>query len=267
MRDDCIWRTPSVGMPSRLDLLTAAIARQHLRLGQIGRPVLVGIAEDELARLQRRARPRRRLVTRSLDHRLRQPVPEPEVIVGVIERRRRVQIQYRQTAHTVAPGHQLVVHPGGPRMFSVVAREQDRDRMQVGARQPAHPIVRVGGPGIAQDVGPSRHALAKRLRERCQGFLGNPQRPQAVPRERQRDPPLACCPSRLAPRRRSRPPGSARTATPGRRPDRRTTGTHSGRSSPACGSAECAECHRTQASVHVSVRITAFGRACRKTPL
>jgi hypothetical protein len=39
--------------------------------------VLVGIAEDELARLQRRARPRRGLFTRALDHRLRQPVPEP----------------------------------------------------------------------------------------------------------------------------------------------------------------------------------------------
>ena len=90
----------------------------------------------------------------------------------VIERRRRVQIQHRQTAHTIAPGHQLVVLSGGPRMFGVIAREQDRDRVQVSAGQTADPVVGVVGPGIAQDVGPSRHALAKRLRESRQGFLG-----------------------------------------------------------------------------------------------
>ena len=105
----------------------ASIAAQDFWLRQIGRPVLVGIAEDELARLQRRARPRRRHFTRALDHRLRQPVAEPEVIMCVIERRRRVQIQHRQTAHTLAPGHKLVVFSRGASMFGVIAREQDRD--------------------------------------------------------------------------------------------------------------------------------------------
>ena len=151
----------------------ASIAAQDFWLRQIGRPVLVGIAEDELSRLQRRAGPRRRLFTRSLDHQLRQPVPEPEVIMCIIERRRRVQIQHRQTAHTLAPGHKLVVFSRGASMFGVIAREQDRDCVQVTACQTADPVVRVVSPGIAQDVCPSRHALAKRLRESCQGFLGH----------------------------------------------------------------------------------------------
>ena len=98
------------------------------------------------------------------------------MIMCVIERRRRIQIQHRQTAHTLAPGHKLVVFSRGPSMFGVIAREQDRDRVQVGACQSAHPVVRVGGPGITQDVRAGRHALAKRLRESCQGFLGNPER-------------------------------------------------------------------------------------------
>ena len=98
------------------------------------------------------------------------------MIVRVIERRRRVQIQKRQPPHTVAAGHQLVVHPGRPRVLGVVASEQNRDRVQVGARQSAHPVVRMGGPGIAQDVGAGRHALPKRLRESRQRFFGYPER-------------------------------------------------------------------------------------------
>ena len=158
----------------------AAVAGQHFRLRQVGdRAVLVGIAEDELAGLQRRARAGRGLLARSLHHRLRQPVPEAEVVVGVVERRRRVQIQIRQPAHAVAPGDQLVVRRRGPGVLGVVAREQDRDRVQVVAGQSADPVVRVVAPGVAEDVGPGGHALAELLREGRERLLGHPERAQA----------------------------------------------------------------------------------------
>ena len=108
----------------------AAVARQHLGLRQIsGRPVFVGIAQDELAGFQRRSRARRRLLTGSLHHRLRQPVSEAEVVVGVVKRRRRVQVEDRQAPHPVAPSDVLVVHGGSAPVFGVRAREQDRDRV------------------------------------------------------------------------------------------------------------------------------------------
>ena len=75
-------------------------------------------------------------------------------------------------------------------MFGVVASKQDRDRVQVCTRQSTHPVVRVSGAGIAEDVGPGGHALAELLRESCEGLLGHAERPQTIPRECQRDPPL-----------------------------------------------------------------------------
>ena len=87
------------------------------------------------------------------------------MIVRVVERRRRVQIEKRQPAHTVAPGHQFVVRAGGPGVLGVVAREQDRDGMQVVAGQSALPVVRVVTAGVPEDVGAGGHALAERVGE------------------------------------------------------------------------------------------------------
>ncbi len=135
-------------------------------------------------------RPRRRFFTRPFNHRLGQTIPEPEMVMGVVEWRRRVQIQKRQATHPVATGHQLVVYPGGPGVFGVIASEQDRDRVQVVSSEPADPVIGMAHPGVSKDVGAGRHALAKSLRKGGQRFLGNPERPQAFPGERQRDPPF-----------------------------------------------------------------------------
>ena len=105
------------------------------------------------------------------DHRLGQPVPEAEVVVRVVERRRRVEIEERQLRTPSEPGHQLVVHSGGPRMLGVVAGEQDRDGVQVLTRQPADPVVRMGGPGVAEDVRAGRHALAGTRRGKWPAIL------------------------------------------------------------------------------------------------
>ena len=75
-------------------------------------------------------------------------------------------------------------------MFGVRAREQDRDRVQVIAGQATHPVVGMIGSGITQNVRTRRHALTELLGESGQRLVGHTERPQAVPGERQRDPPL-----------------------------------------------------------------------------
>ena len=167
----------------------AAVARQHLGLGQIGdRPVFVGIAEDELAGLQRCTGTRCRLLARSLHHRLRQPVAEAEVVVGVVERRRRVEVEVRQAAHAVGAGEQLVVLLDGPSHCSSV-RE---NRIAIACRSsPARPPTQCSGalapvsPRMsARGAMPSRNSSGKV----CQRLLGYAERAQTIPGERQRDP-------------------------------------------------------------------------------
>ena len=81
----------------------AAVAAEDFRLGLAGHvAVLVGIAEDEFARLQRAARAGRRLVARALDDRLRQPVAVAEVVVRVVERRGGVEVERREHLHPLA---------------------------------------------------------------------------------------------------------------------------------------------------------------------
>jgi hypothetical protein len=79
----------------------AAVAGETVGLRQAGgRAVLVGIAKNELACLDRRSRSGRRLDARSLDLRLREPVAEAEVVVGVVEWRGRLQIEIGEDLDT-----------------------------------------------------------------------------------------------------------------------------------------------------------------------
>src|SRR6266536_2282545 len=69
----------------------AAVAGQNFRLWQIGgRSVFVRVAEDEFARLERRAGAGRRHFASALDDRLREPVAVAEMVVCIVERRRRL---------------------------------------------------------------------------------------------------------------------------------------------------------------------------------
>ena len=225
----------------------APIAGQHLWLRKVGdRPVLVGVAENELTRLERSARAGSGLLTRSLDHRLRQPVAEPEVVMGVVERRCGVQIQERQASNAVAACHQLVVHPGGPAHVRH-RRARTGSRSHADRHQPARrPSCRAGCLRCLRGCRRGRPCPRETRRE------SSPVHSSGTPRARRPFQVNASVTHRFGavhrgagadaadPRR-----GSAPRATPGRRPVCRTTGTRTVRSSPGCGSAGCAEYRRS----------------------
>src|SRR4029077_3417277 len=78
----------------------AAVAGEDFRLRQRRiHTALIRVTENELARLERGSRTGRRLVTRALDHRLREPVAVVEMIVRVIEGRGRLEIERRERLH------------------------------------------------------------------------------------------------------------------------------------------------------------------------
>src|SRR5262249_27643595 len=74
----------------------ASVPRQDLGLRQRHVAVLVRIPEEELARLEGSSGARGWRDPRSLDFRLRHAIAISEVIVGVLERRRRLEIERRQ---------------------------------------------------------------------------------------------------------------------------------------------------------------------------
>ncbi len=85
----------------------------------------------------------RRLLTGALHHRLRQPVAEAEVVVGVVERRCRVEVEERQAAHAVGAGEQLVVLLDGSSAL-LVGRARTRSRSRADRRRPGRrPSARV----------------------------------------------------------------------------------------------------------------------------
>ena len=130
------------------------------------RAVFVGVAEEELARLQRRARARGRHVARPFDHRLRQPVAVAEVIVRVVERRRRLQVERRRALRRRDTGENIAGAPrNAPLALRDVAREQDHDRVEIGAGEPADPVVRM--------VAPVSPRICARAAMPCRNSSGN----------------------------------------------------------------------------------------------
>ena len=181
----------------------ATVARQHLRLGKIGDwAVLVGIAEDELTRLQRRTRAGGGFLAGALHHRLRESVAEPEMVVGVVERWCRVEVEERQTPDAVGPRQQLVVLRDRAPALLVGAGEQDRDRVHVLTGQAADPAFGSGCAGVAEDVRAGCHSFAELVGKGGQRLLGHAERAKAIPRERQRDPAIRAIHGGLHIRRR-----------------------------------------------------------------
>ena len=108
------------------------------------------------------------------------------MVVGIVERRRRVEIEDRQTAHAVGPGQQLVVLGDGASALLLGAREQDRDRVQVLTGQAADPMLGRRGAGVTEDVRPGRHPLAELVGKAGQGLVVDAECAQPIPGERQR---------------------------------------------------------------------------------
>src|SRR5262249_91510 len=88
----------------------AAIAGEDLRLRERRTGSgFVRVGEGEFARLEWGTRARRRLISRSLDDRLREPVAVAKVIVRVIERWRRFEVETREHFHPRALREEFAV--------------------------------------------------------------------------------------------------------------------------------------------------------------
>ena len=126
-------RKPAVGH-------VAAVARESFGLRAVGYDtVFVWIAEDELTRLQRIPGAGRRFFARLLNHRLRQTVAVAKMIVSVAERRNGVKVEHGEDLDAGAVGDKLLVLDDAAVVFRVVAREENDDRVQVGARKARPP--------------------------------------------------------------------------------------------------------------------------------
>ena len=75
-------------------------------------------------------------------------------------------------------------------MFRVVPREENDDRVQVGARKSTHPMLGRVRAGIAEHLRPRRHALLELLRKRGERSLIQSERAKPVPGESRRHPAL-----------------------------------------------------------------------------
>ena len=112
------------------------------------------------------------------------------MVVGVVERRRGVQVEVRQTAHALQRATSLSCSPM-QRRYSSSSRA---NRMAMACRsspaKPADPVLRGVGPGVAEDLRARRHALPELVGKGGQRVLRHAERAQAIPGERQRDPTL-----------------------------------------------------------------------------
>src|SRR6478672_4707991 len=160
----------------------AAVAGKNFWLRQIGgRSVFVRVTEDEFTRLERRAGARRRHFASTLDDRLREPVAVAEMVVRVVERRRRLQVQRREHLHALALRNEFVVLYLAAITLGSITGEQDGDGVKVRAGEATHPVVRMILSGLAEHLRPGNHALLELFGERGQRALTDAKCAQAVP--------------------------------------------------------------------------------------
>src|SRR6478752_7036583 len=124
------------------------------------------------------------------------------MVVGVVERWCRVEVEERQTPDAIRPRQQLVVLRDRARALLVGAGEQDRDRVHFLSGQPADPAFGSGCAGVAEDVRAGCHSFAELVGKGGKRLLGHAERAKAIPRERQRDPAIRAIHTGLRIRRR-----------------------------------------------------------------
>ena len=101
----------------------------------------------------------RRYLASAFDDRLREPVAIAEVIVGIIEWRRRLQVQRRKHLDAFALRDEFVVLHPAALTLGVVAGEQNRDGVKIRAGESADPVVRMIFSGVAEHLRTGDHSL------------------------------------------------------------------------------------------------------------
>ena len=81
--------------------------------------------------------------------------------MGILVRRRRLQVQVGEGLHGGEPRGVLLMLSNGTLTLGDIAGEQNDDGVELGTGQTAHPVVGVVGAGVAEDLRPSGHALTK----------------------------------------------------------------------------------------------------------
>ena len=110
----------------------AAVAGQNFRLRQIGgRSVFVRVAEDEFAGFERPPGAGCRNLSGAFHDRLGEPVAVAEMVMCIVERRRRLQVQRREHLHAFAPCHEVGVFDLTATALGGVAGKQDNDGVEV----------------------------------------------------------------------------------------------------------------------------------------
>jgi len=194
---------------------------------------------------------------------------EAEMIVGVVEGRRRVQVEMGQ--HPARPGHprnQVGMDGGATPVLGVVG---GRNRIAIACRSsPAKPRPPScpGGSRRCRRGCPARAAamaLAEFVGKGGQRILRNAQCPQAIPGEGERDPAIGAVHRLSNLCRRTDPVQQFAQPRPARPTGCRRTGIRSARSSPACAvSRMCWILSRVKHRCAPVASLLASGRACRR---
>ena len=127
------------------------------------------------------------------------------MLVRIVKRRNGVKVEHGQHFDAGAAGDELLVLRDAAVVFRVVPREENDDRVQVGARKSAHPMLGSVATGIAEHLRPRRHALLELLRKRGERSLIQSKRAKPVPGESRRHPALVLIDARRASTRPNEP--------------------------------------------------------------
>ncbi len=152
----------------------AAVARQFLRLRDLrDGAAFVGIAEKELARLDRRSRARRGRGANSFDRNFRKAIEVPEMLARSAVRRDGLEIQKREQRDATDLRQVCLMCLRRSIALGAVAREQDRDRVERRVGESSVPMIGVIRAREADDRARVRRVLREILRERWRAIASS----------------------------------------------------------------------------------------------
>ncbi len=112
------------------------------------------------------------------------------MLMRVAERRNGLKVERGEDLDAGAIRDKLRVFRDAAALLRRVPRKENDDRVQIGARKPADPMLGSVQAGVAEHLRPGRHAVLELLGKRRERGLVQSERAQAVPRESRRHPAL-----------------------------------------------------------------------------